>query len=179
MLADLPQVSESLERLVKRLDSVSADLPNTSAQLRQTVQRLNRLISSQQQDIEKTVDNLRSISGKSEGTYRRFQKVSVPTAFWRAAAAIESHSTVKDVALFRQMLLVVLSLCAGCVGVEKGYPDKRYFVLDAPANPIPSNPSANETLQVSISGSRRDMQIKASSTARQRQVTNRTSSTNF
>jgi phospholipid/cholesterol/gamma-HCH transport system substrate-binding protein len=62
MLADLPQVSESLERLVKRLDSVSADLPDTSAQLRQTVQRLNRLISSQQQDIEKTVDNLRSIS---------------------------------------------------------------------------------------------------------------------
>jgi phospholipid/cholesterol/gamma-HCH transport system substrate-binding protein len=62
MIADLPQVSESLERLVKRLDSVSADLPDTSAQLRQTVQRLNRLISSQQQDIEKTVDNLRSIS---------------------------------------------------------------------------------------------------------------------
>ena len=62
MLADLPQVSESLERLSKRLDSVSADLPDTSAQLRQTVQRLNRLISGQQQDIEKTVDNLRSIS---------------------------------------------------------------------------------------------------------------------
>jgi phospholipid/cholesterol/gamma-HCH transport system substrate-binding protein len=62
MLADLPRVSDSLERLAKRLDSVSADLPDTSAQLRQTVQRLNRLISSQQQDIEKTVDNLRSIS---------------------------------------------------------------------------------------------------------------------
>jgi phospholipid/cholesterol/gamma-HCH transport system substrate-binding protein/paraquat-inducible protein B len=62
MLADLPRVSESLERLVQRLDSVSADLPDTSAQLRQTVQRLNRLISGQQQDIEKTVDNLRSIS---------------------------------------------------------------------------------------------------------------------
>jgi phospholipid/cholesterol/gamma-HCH transport system substrate-binding protein/paraquat-inducible protein B len=62
MLADLPRVSESLERLAQRLDSVSADLPDTSAQLRQTVQRLNRLISGQQQDIEKTVDNLRSIS---------------------------------------------------------------------------------------------------------------------
>ena len=47
------------------------------------------------------------------------------------------------------MVLVVLALCAGCVGVEKSYPDKRYFVLDAPANPTPSNPSANETLQVS------------------------------
>jgi cholesterol transport system auxiliary component len=40
-------------------------------------------------------------------------------------------------------------LCAGCVGLEKSYPDKRYFVLEAPANPTPSNPSANETLQVS------------------------------
>jgi len=62
VLADLPRVSEGLERLVTRLDAVSADLPDTSAQLRQTLQRLNRLISSQQQDIEKTVDNLRSIS---------------------------------------------------------------------------------------------------------------------
>jgi len=62
LLTDLPRVSESLERLAQRLDSVSADLPDTSAQLRQTVQRLNRLISSQQQDIEKTVDNLHSIS---------------------------------------------------------------------------------------------------------------------
>jgi phospholipid/cholesterol/gamma-HCH transport system substrate-binding protein/paraquat-inducible protein B len=62
VLADLPRASESLERLAKRLDSVSADLPDTSAQLRQTIQRLNRLISGQQQDIEKTVDNLRSIS---------------------------------------------------------------------------------------------------------------------
>ncbi len=56
---------------------------------------------------------------------------------------------MKDLALFRQMVLVVLALCAGCVGVEKSYPDKRYFVLDAPANPTPSNPSANETLQIS------------------------------
>ncbi|HXV82576.1 MAG TPA: MlaD family protein [Candidatus Binatia bacterium] len=62
MLDDLPRAAESLERLAKRLDAVSADLPDTSSQLRQTVQRLNRLISGQQQDIEKTVDNLRSIS---------------------------------------------------------------------------------------------------------------------
>jgi len=62
MVADLPRVSESLEHLVKRLDAVSADLPETSTQLRQTLQRLNRLIASQQQDIESTVDNLRSIS---------------------------------------------------------------------------------------------------------------------
>ena len=40
-------------------------------------------------------------------------------------------------------------MCTGCVGIEKSYPDKRYFVLEAPANPIPTNPSTNETLQVS------------------------------
>ena len=62
MLADLPRAAESLDRLVKRLDSVSADLPETSAQARQTLQRLNRLLAGQQQDIEKTVENLRSIS---------------------------------------------------------------------------------------------------------------------
>lgn len=62
MLDDLPRAAESLERLAKRLDSVSADLPDTTGQLRQTLQRLNRLISGQQQDIEKTVDNLHSIS---------------------------------------------------------------------------------------------------------------------
>ena len=62
MLADLPRAAESLERLAKRLDSVSADLPDTSGQLRQTLRRLNYLISSRQQDIEKTVDNLRSMS---------------------------------------------------------------------------------------------------------------------
>lgn len=62
MLADLPQASESLNRLVKRLDSVSNDLPDTTAQLRQTLQRLNRLIANQQRDLETTVDNLRAVS---------------------------------------------------------------------------------------------------------------------
>jgi uncharacterized lipoprotein YmbA len=40
-------------------------------------------------------------------------------------------------------------VCVGCVGIERSYPDKRYFVLEAPANPTKSNPSTNETLQVS------------------------------
>jgi phospholipid/cholesterol/gamma-HCH transport system substrate-binding protein len=62
MLADLPQATESLNRLIKRLDSVATDLPETSTQLRQTVQRMNRLIASQQRDIERTMDNLRAIS---------------------------------------------------------------------------------------------------------------------
>ena len=62
MLADLPQAAESMNRLVKRLDAVSNDLPDASAQLRQTLQRLNRLLASQQREIEKTMENLRGIS---------------------------------------------------------------------------------------------------------------------
>ena len=59
---DLPKASESINRVVQRLDAASANLPETSVELRQTLQRLSRLISSQQQDIEKTVQNLRSAS---------------------------------------------------------------------------------------------------------------------
>lgn len=62
LLADLPQASESMTRLIKRLDAMSSDLPETSAQLRQTIQRMNRLIANQQRDIERTMDNLRAIS---------------------------------------------------------------------------------------------------------------------
>jgi phospholipid/cholesterol/gamma-HCH transport system substrate-binding protein len=62
MLTDLPQATESLNRLVKRLDSVATDLPETSGQLRQTIQRMNRLLANQQRDIEKTMDNLRAVS---------------------------------------------------------------------------------------------------------------------
>jgi phospholipid/cholesterol/gamma-HCH transport system substrate-binding protein/paraquat-inducible protein B len=62
MLVDLPKASESIERLVKRLDAASADLPETGAQLQQTLRRLNRLIASQQQEIQTTVENLRVIS---------------------------------------------------------------------------------------------------------------------
>jgi phospholipid/cholesterol/gamma-HCH transport system substrate-binding protein/paraquat-inducible protein B len=62
LMAELPQTSESLTRLVRRLDSVANDLPETSTQLRQTIQRMNRLIANQQRDIERTLENLRAIS---------------------------------------------------------------------------------------------------------------------
>jgi len=62
MLTDLPQATESLNRLVKRLDSAASDLPQTSTELRQTIQRINRLLANQQRDIEKTMDNLRAVS---------------------------------------------------------------------------------------------------------------------
>jgi phospholipid/cholesterol/gamma-HCH transport system substrate-binding protein len=62
LIADLPKTSESINRVVQRLDAVSASLPETNTEFRQTLQRLNRLIVSQQRDIEKTVENLRSTS---------------------------------------------------------------------------------------------------------------------
>ncbi|HTF93951.1 MAG TPA: MlaD family protein [Verrucomicrobiae bacterium] len=62
LLADLPQATEGMSRLIKRLDAVANDLPETSAQLRQTILRMNRLIASQQRDIETTMSNLRAIS---------------------------------------------------------------------------------------------------------------------
>jgi len=61
-LADMPQATDSLNRLVKRLDAVANDLPQTSGELRQTIQRMNRLIANQQRDIEQTMGNLRAIS---------------------------------------------------------------------------------------------------------------------
>ncbi len=62
LLADLPQASESVTRLIQRLDTMSGDLPETSAQLRQTLRRLNRLLASQQQEIQATMENIRSIT---------------------------------------------------------------------------------------------------------------------
>jgi cholesterol transport system auxiliary component len=56
---------------------------------------------------------------------------------------------VKHVLIFRHGLLALLALCAACIGIERSYPDRRYFVLDAGANTNPSDSSANETLQVS------------------------------
>ena len=47
------------------------------------------------------------------------------------------------------ILLVLLALCAGCFGIERSYPDKHYFVLEAGTNTSSSDSSANETLQVS------------------------------
>lgn len=62
LLADLPQATDSVNRLIQRVDSMSADLPESSAQLRQSLRRLNRLLASQQQEIHTTIDNIRAIS---------------------------------------------------------------------------------------------------------------------
>lgn len=56
---------------------------------------------------------------------------------------------MKDLSMFRHFVFALLVLCSGCVGFERSYPDKRYFVLEAGGNLSPTNPSANETLQVS------------------------------
>lgn len=62
LLADLPQAADSINKLIKRADSMTADLPESSAQLRQSLRRLNRLLASQQQEIHSTIDNIRAIS---------------------------------------------------------------------------------------------------------------------
>jgi phospholipid/cholesterol/gamma-HCH transport system substrate-binding protein/paraquat-inducible protein B len=62
LLADLPQTSESLRRVIQRLDALSADLPETNAQLRQSLRRLSRMLASQQQEIQNTVENMRAIT---------------------------------------------------------------------------------------------------------------------
>jgi cholesterol transport system auxiliary component len=56
---------------------------------------------------------------------------------------------VKDLLIVRYGLLALLALCAACVGIERSYPDKRYYVLEVPGKTNPSNPTASETLEVS------------------------------
>ena len=56
---------------------------------------------------------------------------------------------MKGLSIFRPGLLALLALCAACVGIERSYPDKRYYVLEVPAKANPSNPAASETLEVS------------------------------
>ncbi len=62
LMTDLPQATDAMNRMTKRLDAVAKDLPESSAQLLQTIQRVNRMVASQQRDIERTMENLRTIS---------------------------------------------------------------------------------------------------------------------
>jgi phospholipid/cholesterol/gamma-HCH transport system substrate-binding protein len=81
LLADMPQATESLNRLVKRLDSVANDLPQTSAELRQTIQRMNRLLATQQRDIEQTMSNLRAVSENMKEITENSKKYPSQTLF--------------------------------------------------------------------------------------------------
>lgn len=74
LVSDLPKTTEGINRLVERLDSVTADLPETGGQLKQTLVRLNRLIAAQQRDIEKTVQNLEAISENMKEITERSRK---------------------------------------------------------------------------------------------------------
>jgi phospholipid/cholesterol/gamma-HCH transport system substrate-binding protein len=80
-LADMPQATEGLNRLVKRLDAVANDLPQTSGELRQTIQRMNRLIANQQRDIEQTMGNLRAISENMKEITESSKKYPSQTLF--------------------------------------------------------------------------------------------------
>jgi ABC-type uncharacterized transport system auxiliary subunit len=46
------------------------------------------------------------------------------------------------------VLVALLASVAGCVSVEKSYPDKRYFVLEAKRNESAANPKAGGVLLV-------------------------------
>ena len=81
MLIDLPQASASLNRMVTRLDSVTNDLPETSAQVRQTLQRLNRLIATQQRELERTTENLRVVSENIKEITENSKKYPSQTLF--------------------------------------------------------------------------------------------------
>jgi phospholipid/cholesterol/gamma-HCH transport system substrate-binding protein len=62
LLVDLPRVSESVSQVALRLEAVTADLPQTSAQFQQTLRQLNRLIVTQQQQIQTTLESLRLVT---------------------------------------------------------------------------------------------------------------------
>jgi phospholipid/cholesterol/gamma-HCH transport system substrate-binding protein/paraquat-inducible protein B len=78
VMADLPEASASVKKLAKQLDSLmesadlkrslemirlaSEDLPETVALLKRTFRKLDGLVSSQQQEIEGTIENIRRIS---------------------------------------------------------------------------------------------------------------------
>jgi cholesterol transport system auxiliary component len=50
-----------------------------------------------------------------------------------------------------QAVLALLVLCAGCVtvGIERSYPEKRYFALEIRGDLQPANPGVEQTLEVS------------------------------
>jgi phospholipid/cholesterol/gamma-HCH transport system substrate-binding protein/paraquat-inducible protein B len=62
ILADLPETSERIKNLAGQMDADSADLPETTGHLKETLRRLERLIASQQDDLQVTVQNLRAIT---------------------------------------------------------------------------------------------------------------------
>ena len=49
----------------------------------------------------------------------------------------------------RHWAWALLLFCAACTGIERGYPDRRYFVLDVTAKANPTNPASSEVLRVS------------------------------
>ncbi len=67
--------------MVTRLDSVTNDLPETSAQVRQTLQRLNRLIATQQRELDRTMENLRVVSENIKEITENSKKYPSQTLF--------------------------------------------------------------------------------------------------
>jgi phospholipid/cholesterol/gamma-HCH transport system substrate-binding protein len=62
VLDQLPGMAGNLNRLAARLGEASKGLPDTMQQFKATLRRVDYLISSQQQDIETTIENVRTAS---------------------------------------------------------------------------------------------------------------------
>jgi len=45
-------------------------------------------------------------------------------------------------------ILLLFISCYGCVSLERSYPEKRYFVLEAAQNVVPANPAGERILSV-------------------------------
>jgi cholesterol transport system auxiliary component len=56
---------------------------------------------------------------------------------------------VKRGSALRHGAWALLLFCAACAGIERGYPDRRYFVLDVPAKASPTNLASSEVLRIS------------------------------
>ena len=72
----------------------------------------------------------------------------------------------------KTLLIVIIGifgmfpLMAGCINLEKGYPEKRYFTLDAAGDEIVSSPDTGKVLTVRrLRVSLLNMKVKGLSTA--------------
>jgi len=62
LLSNLNKTAKALNKAASKIRSFSNDLPESSIQLQRTLRRLDSLLFVQQDDIEKTIDNVRLIT---------------------------------------------------------------------------------------------------------------------
>jgi phospholipid/cholesterol/gamma-HCH transport system substrate-binding protein/paraquat-inducible protein B len=62
LVTDLAETSKRVKELAAKLEPLSDDLPETVALMKRTLRRLDYLVSSRQQDIDVTLENIKLIS---------------------------------------------------------------------------------------------------------------------